>query len=78
MCASPSLGSGQRPTGPLVWGSLRIIEEDATDFELALAEEVPVILLSFADPTRWLRRIKARGVRAICQVRRMEDARVAV
>ena len=54
------------------------LEEDATNFELALAEEVPVILLSFADPTRWLRRIKARGLRAICQVQRMEDARIAL
>ena len=50
------------------------LQENSTDFDLALAEEVPVILLSFTDPRPWLRRIKARGLRAVCQVQTMEEA----
>lgn len=54
------------------------IEDCPQNFELVLSEDVPVILLSFADPTPWLSRIKAKGVKAICQVQTMEDARIAV
>ena len=37
------------------------IEGSPENLDFVLSEEVPVILLSFADPRPWLRRIKARA-----------------
>lgn len=56
----------------------QLIGRHQRNFEIALDRQVPVILLSFADPRPWLGRIKANGASAICQVQTMEDARVAV
>ena len=46
--------------------------------EVALAERVPVIAHSFADPSPYVPVAHAAGVRVICQVRTLEGAREAV
>ena len=48
------------------------------NFDTVLEEEVPVILLSFADPRPWLSRAKESGATTICQVQTVEAARMAV
>ncbi len=48
------------------------------NFEAALAEKVPVMLFSFADPTPWVPRAKDTGAKVICQVQSIEGARIAV
>ena len=48
------------------------------NFEIVLEQQVPVILFSFADPTPWLSRAKESGAVIICQVQKMEGARLAV
>jgi len=48
------------------------------NFEVALEEKVPVILLSFSDPAEQVARAKQAGLRTICQVQRVEDAREAL
>jgi len=48
------------------------------NFDAVLEEEIPVILLSFADPRPWLGRAKASGAKTICQVQTVEAARMAV
>ncbi|PKB72162.1 MAG: hypothetical protein BZY87_01690 [SAR202 cluster bacterium Io17-Chloro-G6] len=47
-------------------------------FDMALEEEVPVILFSFADPRPWLGRAKESGAKTICQVQTVQDARMAI
>ena len=54
------------------------IEGSPENLDFVLSEEVPVILLSFADPRPWLRRIKAKGSKVICQVQTMDAAHIAV
>jgi len=54
------------------------IEENRANFDFVLAEEVPIVLLSFGDPRPWLRLLKARGRTVLCQVQTMEAARMAV
>jgi nitronate monooxygenase len=54
------------------------IEGSPENFDFVLSEEVPVILLSFADPRPWLGRIKAKGCKVICQVQTMDAAHIAV
>ena len=56
----------------------QLIERNQRNFEIALEQQVPVILLSFADPRPWLGKIKANGATAICQVQSVNDARIAV
>ena len=48
------------------------------NFDTVLEEEVPVILLSFADPRPWLSLAKESGTKSICQVQTIEAARMAV
>ncbi len=55
-----------------------LIEHYPQNFELVIDENVPVVLLSFADPRPWLRKIKAKGATAICQVQTLDAARIAV
>lgn len=53
------------------------IDANRENFDFALAEEVPAIMLSFGDPRPWLGRAKARGCKVLCQVQTMEAARIA-
>ncbi len=39
---------------------------------------MPVIILSFGDPSSWLKRAKAAGARTMCQVQTIDGARQAV
>lgn len=48
------------------------------NFEATLAEKVPVIAFSFADPRPWLERAKEAGATVMCQVQTIEGAREAV
>ena len=66
----------ERPFG--VGFITQLIDRNQRNFEIALDQQVPVILLSFADPRPWLGRIKAHGATAICQVQSIDDARIAV
>ena len=45
-----------------------LIESNPDNFETALAEKVPVIIFSFADPRPWLPRARDTGAITICQV----------
>ena len=56
----------------------QLMELDPTNFEIALEEEVPVIIFSFADPQPWLGRAKSAGAVTICQVQSLELAEMAV
>ena len=47
------------------------------NFDVVLAERVPVVLFSFADPRPWLRRAKDNGAKVICQVQTVDAAREA-
>jgi nitronate monooxygenase len=46
--------------------------------DAALAERPAAIALSFGDPSPWVGRCQAAGVRAICQVQNYDDAELAV
>jgi nitronate monooxygenase len=48
------------------------------NFEACLEERVPVIIFSFGDPTPYVKRTKAAGLSAFCQVQTLEGARTAV
>ncbi len=56
----------------------QLIERNQRNFDIALDRQVPVILLSFADPRPWLEKIKAHGATAICQVQSIDDAHIAL
>ena len=55
-----------------------LLAADPQNFDRALAERVPVILLSFSDPQPWLGRAKAAGAIVLCQVQSWELAQAAV
>lgn len=46
--------------------------------DATLAAEVPVVVFSFGDPTRWIEQARAAGARTIAQVQTLEGADVAV
>ena len=69
-------GKTDRPFG--VGFITQLIEQDPTNFEIALEERVPVVIFSFVDPHPWLGRAKAAGAVTICQVQSLELAQVAV
>jgi nitronate monooxygenase len=46
--------------------------------DLALSFEPPVFFLSFGDPRPYARRIKAKGVKLVCQVQDLASARLAL
>ena len=56
----------------------QLIEFNTANFEIALEEQVPVIIFSFADPSPWLGRAKEARALTICQVQSLELARLAV
>ena len=47
-------------------------------FQVCLEERVPVLVFSFGDPSAWVRRAQAEGLRTICQVQTLEGVRQAV
>jgi nitronate monooxygenase len=47
-------------------------------FSEALEAAVPVVMLSFGDPNRWIDRAHAAGAQVICQVQTPNQARAAV
>ena len=55
-----------------------LIESHPDNFQAALEEGTPVIIFSFTDPQPWLGRAKAAGAITICQVQRLDLARLAV
>jgi nitronate monooxygenase len=69
-------GQTDRPFG--VGFITQLIELDPQNFEITLAERIPVVIFSFADPRPWLGRAKDAGAVAICQVQTPEAAQVAV
>ena len=56
----------------------QLIEVDSTNFEIALEEQVPVVVFSFTNPQPWLGRARDAGVVTICQVQSLELAGLAV
>ncbi len=56
----------------------QLIDSDPGNFETALAEKVPVIIFSFADPRPWLPRAQDAGVTTICQVQTLGAAKAAL
>ena len=56
----------------------QLIEDDPTNFEIALEAKVPVIVFSFTDPEPWLGMAKSAGAVTICQVQSVELADLAV
>lgn len=47
-------------------------------FQAALDARPDAIALSFSDPGKWARRVKAAGIRLICQVQTFDDAALAL
>ena len=56
----------------------QLIEYNTTNIEIALEEQAPVFIFSFADPSPWVRRAKDAGAVAICQVQSLELAQQSV
>ena len=56
----------------------QLIESDPINFGTALAEKVPVIIFSFADPRPWLPRARDAGATTICQVQTPGAAAIAL
>lgn len=55
-----------------------LLAADPQNFDRALAEGAPVILLSFSNPQPWLSRAKTAGAIVLCQVQSWELAQAAV
>jgi nitronate monooxygenase len=64
-----------RPFGVGFLAQLLPNQEDR--FAIALEAKVPVITLSFADPTPWIKRTQDAGIKTICQVQSLETAKEA-
>ena len=56
----------------------QLIAGNPENFEIALAEQVPVVIFSFADPRPWIDRARDSGAVVICQVQTPDAARQAV
>lgn len=56
----------------------QLIEYNTTNIEIALEENVPVFIFSFADPDPWVRRAKDAGAITICQVQSLDLAQQAI
>ena len=69
-------GQTDRPFG--VGFITQLVEYDTTNIEIAIAEQVPVFIFSFADPDPWVGRAQDAGAITICQVQSLELARQAV
>ena len=56
----------------------QLIETDPTNFEIAVEEQVPVIVFSFTDPQPWLGQARDAGILTVCQVQSLELAESAM
>ncbi len=56
----------------------QLIAENPANFDIVLEAEVPVVLLSFADPTPYVALAKQTSTTTICQVQSFEGAKMAV
>ena len=56
----------------------QLIEYNTANIDIALEEQVPVFIFSFADPEPWVRRTKDAGAVTICQVQSLELAQQSV
>ena len=56
----------------------QLMDADPSNFETALAERVPVLIFSFADPRPWLPRARDAGAFTICQVQTPRAAELAM
>ena len=65
----------ERPFG--VGFITQLIEGAPENFEIALAERVPVVIFSFADPRPWIGRARDAGAVVVCQVQTPEAAQIA-
>jgi nitronate monooxygenase len=69
----------ERTDRPFVTGFITsFIDFMEPNFEAALAERVPLIMLSFGDPRPYAARAKAAGIPVCCQVQTLEGARWAL
>lgn len=68
--------SSDRPFG--VGFITQLIPPFQENFEVCFEERVPVLAFSFADPTAYIARAKAAGIRTICQVQTLDQARTAL
>ena len=66
----------ERPFG--VGFITQLIDGAPENFETALAEHVPVMIFSFADPRPWIGRARDAGAVVICQVQTPEAAQIAM
>ena len=65
--------------GPFGVGFItHLIDSDPRNLETALAERVPVLIFSFADPGPWLPRARHTGATTICQVQTPRAAELAL
>ena len=65
--------------GPFGVGFItQLMDADPNNFETALAERVPVLIFSFADPRPWLPRARDAGAFTICQVQTPRAAELAM
>lgn len=56
----------------------QLLAGSSENLEIALAERVPVLIFSFADPSPWIGRVHAAGAVVICQVQTIEGAQIAL
>ncbi len=68
--------SGDRPYGVGFISHLVPVFPELLD--VALSEGVPIVAFSFSDPSPWVARVKEAGATAICQIQKVEDAKIAV
>ncbi len=47
-------------------------------FEIAMEARVPVVTLSFGDPSAWIPRVKTSGAKVVCQVQSFDLAKRAI
>ncbi|MGD9879425.1 NAD(P)H-dependent flavin oxidoreductase [Reyranella sp.] len=55
-----------------------LLPDHRANFDAALEERVPVIMLSFGDPSPWIPLVRQAGSKAVCQVQSFELAAKAV
>ena len=56
----------------------QLIASNPVNFEIALAEQPPVIIFSFADPRPWIGPARDAGATIICQVQTPDAAQIAL
>lgn len=56
------------------------LEQDCSAFDWLLDQKTTpaAIMLSFGDPTRWIKRLADRGIPTICQIQRIDQLRAVI